>query len=216
MFCAIIGLVAAGSEPPRPTFSESFSVHTVELDDTLNGSVSVRQTLRRDARLQRSWMMAVGTLVGGAEEQIMRCDIHPTGWVVVAGGPSASNVSTWSCSNMSISSDPQDCSLGQFWSPLPDNASYVGRERMDGRECNKWEYWLLGERYALWASTESEAVPVATGKTWTSHPGYHLWRILWRDFRPGPPPLSDFKLTAGISCPNATEVNPPSVGPMLS
>jgi len=149
-------------------------------------------------------MMANGTLVGGAEEQIMRCDIHPTGWVISSGGADTTNVSSWLCDNITILSDPQHCNWGPFWDALPPNATYSGKEMMDGRACNKWEYWSGGEKYALWASADSPDIPVANGKTWTSVPGYHLWHILWRDFKPGPPPLSVFALTPGIQCPNAS------------
>mmetsp|Transcript_27560 Transcript_27560/g.70207 ORF Transcript_27560/g.70207 Transcript_27560/m.70207 type:complete len:247 (-) Transcript_27560:1873-2613(-) len=191
-------------EPPRPVFAESFSVSTVEVDDTLNGSISVQQVLYRDSEARRSWMSAVGPLVGGANEQIMRCDIQPMGWLVIAGGPDASDPESWTCSNQTIQSDPEHCSWGLFWPPLPTNATYSGKEPMDGRLSNRWDYWQGGEQYALWATAVPPIVPVATGKTWTATAGHHLWRILWHDFKPEAPPLSAFAPTTGVQCPPAT------------
>jgi hypothetical protein len=184
--------------PSHPVFSESFSVSTVELDDTTN-TTSVRQVLHRDYNAHRSWMSANGTLVGGAEEQVMRCDIHPKGWFVSAGGQDTRNLSSWSCTNMTIDSDPQHCQWNDFWVPLPENATYVGQEEVDGRTSNRWDYWMMGEKWATWASLDGRS-PVATGKVWTGHPGFSLWRILWRDFKAGPPPLASFDVTAGIKC----------------
>ena len=199
--------VVSTAEPPRPAFPESFTVHTVEIDDTLNGSISVAQVLHRDYAAHRSWMSANGTLVGG-QEQIMRCDIHPMGWFIAAGGSDPNNVTTWSCTNQTINSDPQHCQWNLFWEPLPDNATYSGQETVDGRAANRWDYWNADERWALWASLDGLS-PIATGKVWTAHPGYHLWHILWRGFEPGPPPLSDFELSAGIQCGPAPPPAPP-------
>ena len=205
LVCAVASDASNGlPEPSRPVFPESFSVTTVELDDTLNSSVSVTQVLHRDSSARRSWMSAKGALVLGAEEQIMRCDIDPMGWAVVAGGPNASAPATWQCNNYSILSDPAHCQWSPFWTPLPSNATYAGVELMDGRAANRWDYWIGGERFALWASADAPVTPVASGKTWTWHQGYHLWRILWRDFVPGAPPLSVFEPTPGLRCPPAT------------
>ena len=76
--------------PARPAFSESFSVEAVEVDDTRNGTVVLTQTLLRDSVEHRSFMSANGSLVHGGQEQVMRCDLHPTGWLIVAGGTDAS------------------------------------------------------------------------------------------------------------------------------
>lgn len=140
----------------------------------------------------------------------MRCDIKPTGWEVVAGGPDPTNVSGWRCENRSISSDPSHCQWGLFWEPLPDNASYAGREEVDGRLCNRWDYWRGGERYAQWSTAFGLPGPVATGKTWTAHPGYHLWRIIWRDYEPFAPPLAKFAPTTGLHCPPANRPATPT------
>jgi len=201
------GLGYATVNPPRPVFAESFSVSTIEIDDTLNGSISVTQVLRRDSVTHRSWMSANGTLVSGGEEQIMRCDMHPEGWLIVAGGADEYNVSSWSCTNQTIDSDPEHCQWNPFWS-LPHNASFAGQELVDGRAANRWNYWSSGEQMAMWASLDGMS-PIATGKVWTSHPGYHLWHILWRDFIPGPPPLPAFALTEGIKCGLAPPLPPP-------
>lgn len=203
---------ARAATPARPAFSESFSVDTVEVDDTLNGEVVLTQVLRRDSTTQehRSFMSANGSLVGGGEEQVMRCDLHPLGWLIVAGGADASNLSSWSCSNQTVDSDPQHCQWGQFWTPLPLNASYAGQELVDGRQAHRWSYWMANEQWALWASLDGKS-PVATGKVWTAHKNYHLWRILWRNFVPGPPPLSRFDVTPGIRCGPAPPPAPPPV-----
>ena len=105
----LLRIASPAAEPPRPVFAESFTVSTVELDDTLNGTVSVRQVLRRDSTARRSWMLANGTLVSGGLEEIMRCDIHPTGWFTTSGGSDATDPTSWACQNMSINSDPQSC-----------------------------------------------------------------------------------------------------------
>lgn len=199
-----------GAAPPRPACSETFSVATVEVDDTLNGSISVRQVLRREsaARQHRSFMSANGSLAAGAEEQVLRCNFHPTGWLVVAGGKDVTNLSSWSCKNQSVDSDPQHCQWNPFWSALPQNASYAGEEVADGRKAHRWNYWMNGEQWAEWASLDGKS-PVATGKVWTSVPGYHLWRILWRDFDPSPPPLAGFDVSPGINCGPAPPPPPP-------
>ena len=194
--------------PARPAFSESFSVRTVEVDDTLNGSVSVRQVLHRDYSVHRSWMSANGSLAHGAEEQIMRCDIHPVGWLVVAGGPDTLNLTSWDCNNQSIDSDPQSCQWSPFWPALPANATYSGLQTVDGRLAHEWRYWMGGEVWALWASLDGRS-PVATGKVWTYKPTDHLWRILWRNFTEGRPPAADFDLTPGIQCDPAPPPPPP-------
>ena len=190
--------------PPRPVFDDSFSVSTVELDDTLNSTVTVRQALHRDTTARRSYMSANGTLVGGVVEQIMRCDIAPVGWMIQAGGKQSAEPTTWKCTNRTVLSDPQYCQFGHFWTPLPANATYAGRELQDGRQCDRWNYWRRGEQYAEWASIAPRAEPVAIGKTWTADPRHHLWRILWRDYQPGWPPLSSFAATPGLKCPAAS------------
>ena len=202
----LLRIASPAAEPPRPVFAESFTVSTVELDDTLNGTVSVRQVLRRDSTARRSWMLANGTLVSGGLEEIMRCDIHPTGWFTTSGGSDATDPTSWACQNMSINSDPQSCQWNLFWEPLPANATYVGRESMDGRNCDRWTYWKWGEEYSLWASADTPNTPVATGKI-STFGGDHKWRILWRNFTAGAPPLSAFDPTPGIQCPPANLTN---------
>ena len=195
---------AASASPPRPSFSESFSVSTVEIDDTMNGTVIMQQRLLRDVEARRTFMSGKGSLVAGAEEQVLRCDIAP-GWMAVAGGPDLAHPASWACDNRTVLSDRQHCQLGIFWH-LPSNATFVGHETMDGRSCDRWEYWEGGDRFALWAST-SGRTPVATGKIWTSSPN-HLWHIVWRDFVPVAPPASEFAISAGVHCPAASP--PPS------
>ena len=107
---------------------------------------------------------------------------------------------------MSINSDPTSCQWNLFWEPLPANATYVGRESMDGRNCDRWTYWKWGEEYSLWASADTPNTPVATGKI-STFGGDHKWRILWRNFTAGAPPLSAFEPTPGIKCPPANLSN---------
>ena len=138
----------------------------------------------------------------------MRCDFHPKGWLIIAGGADTHNMSSWSCKNATIDSDPQHCQWTPFWSPLPANASFAGQQMVDGRWAHRWDYWRNGEQWALWASLDGKS-PVATGKVWTWHPTYHLFRILWRDFKPIPPARADFDLTPGIHCGPAPPPPPP-------
>jgi hypothetical protein len=203
-----VSRLGATPPPPRPAFPDSFSCDTAEVDDTLNGTITVTQTLHRDSATHRSWMSANGSLVAGGEEQIERCDIKPMGWLIIAGGADARNLSSWSCTNQSIDSDPSHCQWNPFWASLPQNATFAGQEIVDGRQSHRWNYWMGGEQWAMWASLDGKS-PVATGKTWTWHPTYHLWRILWRGFEAGPPPLSDFDLTDGIKCGPAPPPAPP-------
>ena len=77
---------------------------------------------------------------------------------------------------------------------------------MDGRDCDRWNYWKWGEEYSLWASADTPNTPVATGKI-TPLGAEHRWRILWRNFTAGAPPLSAFEPTPGIQCPPANLTN---------
>jgi hypothetical protein len=61
-----------------PTISEQFSLNTIEIDDTNNGTVSVRQTMYMDQTNRRSHMIADGDLCQGHLEEINRCD---AGWL---------------------------------------------------------------------------------------------------------------------------------------
>ena len=196
-------------QPTRPTFSESFTVDTLEIDTDTNGTVVLSQTIRRDTNLRRTWMRANGSLVRGGMEQIMRCDFQPMGYLISASGQDA-NLSSWTCANQTIKSDPRDCQMGTFWPPLPQNATFRGVEQVDGRTANRWDYWRDGNEYALWASLDG-ASPVASGLVQTYHAGFHHWRILWRDFQPLPPPAASFDVTPGIECHPAPPPPPPFV-----
>ena len=129
----------------------------------------------------------------------MRCDIKPMGYSIVAGGPDASNLTSWKCTNSSLS----HCSWSNFWTALPKNASYEGKATIDGRVADKWMYWLDGEQWAHWAKLGPEGdIPVAWGKTLTAVQGYHLFHVLVHDYTPVAPNVSDFSIDPRIHCPS--------------
>ena len=86
-------------------------------------------------------MSAVGSLVGGVEQQIKRCDLHPLGWFAVVGGPSLDSLM---CKNVTVDPDPTKCQWSSFWG-VPANAS--GPQVVEGKECGafpscmRWSFW---------------------------------------------------------------------------
>lgn len=137
--------------------------------------------------------------------ETMRCDIKPMGYSIVAGGSNTSNLSSWKCQNSSLS----QCSWSPFWTVLPKNTSFEGKEYIDGKLADKWTYWLGGEKWALWATlapegSSSSDVPVAYGKIFTATPGFHLWHVVVHDFKAVPPNVSDFAVDPRIHCPSSS------------
>ena len=215
------GRVSERSPPPRPIISETFSASTIETDDTV-GAITLRQVLHRDYKAHRMWVSFNGSLVQGAMVQITRCDLHPWGWLASAGGRDTTRPQTWQCSNSTLDPAPDACQWSPFWDVLPANATYAGLDVVDGRVCDRWNYWDHGEQFAMWysaynedakeeqydgndTSSSSPIVPVALAKTWTSTPGYHLWTLLWRNFTAEAPSFpDDFAMTPGVVCPPAS------------
>ena len=78
---------AARASAGAPTYNSAFSVHTVEVDDTL-GKNSVYQTIAEDSDFRRSFMSADGVLAenAGILEQVRRCDLNPTGYFLNIAG----------------------------------------------------------------------------------------------------------------------------------
>jgi hypothetical protein len=201
--------------PPRPVISETFSASTVETDDTV-GAVTLRQTLHRDYKAHRMWVSFNGSLVQGAMVQITRCDLHPWGWLASAGGRDTTRPQTWQCSNSTLDPAPDMCQWTPFWEVLPANATYAGLDVVDGRLCDRWNYWDQGEQFAMWYSAATDdakkkeqnddgVVPVALAKTFSPMRGYHLWTLLWRNFTATAPSFpADFEMTPGVVCPPAS------------
>jgi hypothetical protein len=179
-----------------PAFSETFSMQTTEFDTTLNNTIVVEQLLLRDPVAQRSFMAANGSLVQGGLEEVMRCDLHP-GYAATAGGPDPADRAHWQCRNQTISG----CQWSPFWPQLPENTTYVGQEKLDGRICDRWEYWENNELFGLWAAaTSSVPMPVSLAKLFTKNTGYHLWQIFFRNFKAAAPAASAFVLSSAIPC----------------
>ena len=195
-------LALAVTEPERPRFSETFRVHTTEIDDTDDGAVVLQQVLVRDAKLKRSAMSAHGKLTSGYLEEVVRCDAEPNGWFASAGGPTMPP-SSWNCDNRSF--PIANCPITPFWTPLPQNATYVGEEIMDGVRCNLWTYWTGHEQFGFWAGIDP-VVPVAAGKIHTSRAGDHLWHLVFRNYTVQQPPASAFAVAAGVKCPPAHDL----------
>ena len=73
--CALL-LLRGQAAARTPSIDEQFSMHSVEIDDTDNGTVVLKQFLAIDPEIRRSIMIADGPLLGpsGHLEQIIRCD----------------------------------------------------------------------------------------------------------------------------------------------
>ena len=86
----------------------------------------------------------------------------------------------------------------------------------DWREA--WTYWTGGEQFGFWSGIDP-VVPVAVGKIYTAHSGYHLWHLVFRNYTVEHPPASAFSVTAGVKCPPARgtpAAGAPRLPPLLS
>ena len=72
----ILLLCAAAVVPPLPHPTSVFTAHTIEYDDTLNGTLIVKQTLYRDNDAKRQYMIADGSLAHDHLEETMRCELQ--------------------------------------------------------------------------------------------------------------------------------------------
>lgn len=188
---------------PFPAYNETFSVETIE--STRKEGVVLRQTIVHDLRLRRSMMLAHGTLVRGVMQQILRCDIHPTGWFADIGGP---NPQSLQCTNITRDSDPAYCQWTPFWEAPPSNAT-MHEDVLNGTKCTRWDYWSGGEAFSFWGTHNT---PLRTAKTFTQHIGYELWAIDFINFVGGTPPLSAFDPLPGVVCPAASPPPPATRG----
>jgi hypothetical protein len=184
-----------------PEYNECFTVGTMEADTPTNTTV-LRQTLAQDDLLRRSSMTATGTLVGGFEQQIKRCDL-PLGaaWFVEIGGPDRAHLQ---CRNMSINPAPADCQWSKFWG-IQANASGPFADTVRGIRCERWEWWDSAMQYAFWGT---DSVPLRTAKLFDSDPTHVPWFIDFIDFIPGPPASAAFEPVPDNNCPPASPPPP--------
>jgi len=202
----MLAAVGAPAAPALPTYSDTFVVHTLEMDDT-HGTVSVRQTIAVDPGKQRSHMTADGAMVQGHLEQIRRCDFSPSGYGIQINGGTGSAPSTWMCTNTTINPSPADCQWNPFWT-LPDNTSYVGTATINGTDCNRWEYWMDNERYNFFG-TDNSPLRIAKVEVMpnTQHVLWHIDFIGYTPYNSGSAdmvPLSYFAVPKGVDCPPST------------
>ena len=197
-----LSLGAEEAKAPFPDYDETFTVETIE--STPKEGVVLRQTIVHDYTLRRSMMRADGSLVRGVLQQILRCDIHPTGWFADIGGP---NPQSLQCTNMTRNSDPAYCQWTPFWDAPPANAT-MHEDVLNGTKCTRWDYWSGGESFSFWGTHTN---PLRTAKTFTQHIGYELWAIDFVNFVGGTPPLSAFDTLPGVVCPAASPP-PPATG----
>lgn len=185
-----------------PAIAEQFSVRVTEVDDTDDGSVTLRQTIVFDMLNKRSHMTADGRLTNGHLEQIKRCDLGSGSYFLDIEGAPNSSVGSWACKNMSIPDPGSTCQYQPFF-PTLSNASYEGvvvcPQNFDSSKCDKWTYWQSNEKYAWWTLANS-SVPVRLAKTIAdpNHPSYHLWHLNFDNFKPGPPNASLYRAPTGL------------------
>ena len=197
-----------------PTISEQFSLNTIEIDDTNNGTVSVRQTMYMDQTNRRSHMIADGDLCQGHLEEINRCDAGwKSGWQITIGGPVGTNVSDWSCTNHTLNPDPKDCVFSPFFA-FPSNYTYIGIQNITQHsgtvvEVDAWMWWetspgaSFSEKWQFYTLVNT-AIPARIAKIYTPKVGFHLWHIDFLNFVSGAPALSLFNAPKGNTCPPAT------------
>jgi len=206
---AVCSTAVLGKE--SPVVSPNFSVDTVEVNgDITSTDVIVQQTITQDIDLRRSNMIARGTLVHGALQQIRRCDTHPTGWYVQLSGVQPEKPASWDCTNSTIphvDERPAMCQYSSFWAMPP--MKYEGVEQVQGQSCDKWSYVLddSGSIYAFWA-LENTATPAATGRISNPTNPTQLYTIFFNNFQEGTLPDSLFMPSSDVQCPEATRVDP--------
>ena len=205
---AICYSAALGKE--CPVVSPNFSVDTVEVAGDINSTdVVVQQTITQDIDLRRSNMIARGTLVHGALQQIRRCDTRPIGWYVQLSGAQPDKPALWDCTNSTIprvDERPAMCQYSSFWAMPP--MKYEGIEQVNGQSCDKWSFILddSGSIYAFWA-LEDTAIPAATGRISNPTNPTALYTIFFSNFQDGPLPDSLFMPSSDVQCPEATRLH---------
>ncbi len=213
--CASARRVGATTCPNKqpPVVSPNFSVDTNEVDGTGDDETTlttiVQQTIAQDIDLRRSNMIAKGSLVNGALQQVKRCDLSPSaGWFVQASGVKVNSPESWSCTNTTIdvvSEQPANCEYNSFWT-FGRDMKYEGVVKMNGVNSDKWTYYQgdgSKSQYAFWMK-QDEAVPVATGRVTNPSSPSSLYTIFFKNFQSTPPPESFYYPEQGVSCPEST------------
>jgi hypothetical protein len=201
----ILLLCAAAVVPPLPHPTSVFTAHTIEYDDTLNGTLIVKQTLYRDNDAKRQYMIADGSLAHGHLEETMRCDFKPFGFALEMHGDEGSQPSTWQCQNDTIKSS--SCTFPSFWDFPYDNFTFAGEVDYNKTlKANRWTWWDASEDehddqahldQHEFLTTLDGSTPLRLGKL-TSVLPQHRWHIDFVSFEAAPPPLSAFDPPAGL------------------
>lgn len=210
--------IIANATPERPDFPDfppvinpNFAVDTLEISGPASAGTSnpiVQQTITQDIDERRSNMIAIGSLVNGALQQVKRCDLSPSeGWYVQANGIKPNAPDSWSCTNMTIpviDEEPQNCQYSSFWT-FPKITTYAGVEDINGSKCDKWTYRMdnSGSVYAFWA-IQDKAVPCAAGRIENPSSPDSLYTIFFSNFKSGSQPESVYYPEAGVTCPTGT------------
>ena len=213
----ILWLCAAAAVPPLPHPTSVFTAHTIEYDDTLNGTLIVKQTLYRDNDAKRQYMIADGSLAHGHFEETMRCDFKPFGFALEMHGDEGSQPSTWQCQNDTINRSSRTFrQAGTFLttiSPLRAKSTTIKRQ---GKPLDV----VGGERGRAKGSGPSRSARVSYHSRWntplrlgkTSVLPQHRWHIDFISFEAAPPPLSAFDPPAGLPACTARKEGPSGRG----
>ena len=193
------GVVCAS---PTPNIDAQFWMTSEEFDDTMNGTLVLKQTIGIDPISNRTLMIADGSLVnsGGHMEQIVRCDVGKVGYFLNIGFPTGSPQNV--CYNYTrLCNQP----MQSFWT-FPRNISFIGTVSSLPNGAGKhfkgpfnfYEFWIENEKFNLYTNTAG-TVPYWMGKVFTPIPHYHLWHFVYNTFNAGPTPIAMFAVPKGTS-----------------
>ena len=194
MVILFFGLPARGAPP---TIAERFYLESIEFDDSMGGSIVLKQSIATDPVKMRSKMVADGLLVNGHLEQIVRCDLHNPGYFLNIQQKTGQKGIQCQNATRYCNASPQ-----RFWD-FPSNTSLIGLSPLPnstkgGKIFNKYEYWINSEKYHLFVDDKNH--PVWLGKVYTWHSLYHLWHFEYTKFVPGPPSILQFAAPPGLHC----------------
>ena len=196
----------ASAATSTPNIDPQFWMTSEEIDDTMNGTVILKQTIGIDPVAKRTVMVADGSLVssGGHMEQIVRCDVGKVGYFLNVGYPTGTKDNI--CNNYTrVCNQP----MNSFWT-FPGNISLVGTvpslPKLDRNPeveepkgpFNFYEFWINHEKFNLYTNTAG-TVPYWMGKIFTPVPTYHLWHYVYNTFTAGPTPIELFTLPKGTA-----------------
>ena len=196
----------ASAATSTPNIDPQFWMTSEEIDDTMNGTVILKQTIGIDPVAKRTVMVADGSLVssGGHMEQIVRCDVGKVGYFLNVGYPTGTKDNI--CNNYTrVCNQP----MNSFWT-FPGNISLVGTvpslPKLDRNPeveepkgpFNFYEFWINHEKFNLYTHTAG-TVPYWMGKIFTPVPTYHLWHYVYNTFTAGPTPIDLFTLPKGTA-----------------